>query len=104
MNLGTKPETGKDAVPVPASPGEYYPSFTLSDKLAEEFLEQFDLKVGEGGEACIHFKLCGMSDQQYGKSVTIEIHELTGDDEESEHEKPTYRGFSKKLMAGMNQE
>lgn len=77
MNLGQK---GKDlSGPVSISDSKNkvsYPSFTLRDDVAKDFLASYDCKIGDELTATIKLKVSGLRQDQFGSSVEFEALDL----------------------------
>ena len=79
MKLGHKlPEPGSvSAMPVgPAKAKMHYPSFSIRDADFVKFTGKHPHKVGQEGTATIKYRCSGHSDQEYGKSIDFEVHEM----------------------------
>jgi len=85
MDLGKKIEKGEDGLPVSSvagAPDVSYPSFSLNDKVAEEFEKQCDCKMGDTLTATVKLKVTGYSDDQIGKRVQLDVLSLDNVSEE----------------------
>jgi hypothetical protein len=93
MDLGTKSKNGPE--PATVKPQEKskvnYPSFNLNDEKATAFLKESDAEVGDTFTATVTLEVTGIRDDQYGKSVTLDVRSMDdisegegGEDEDAE--------------------
>jgi hypothetical protein len=91
MNLGQKRPSGEIAVPQKSTePKETFPGFNLNDKIADEFLKEYDCDLGDKITATVKLRVSSLRKDEYGNSIGFEV--LTLDDievvgEEEENEK-----------------
>jgi len=86
MDLGTKVKE-TDAVSVPEPPsGTRYPGFTLSDDVVDQLTDECPCEVGDTLTATVKLKVTGMTDQEYGKSLSFDVlsMEVDGEPEKAE--------------------
>ena len=114
MDLGTKKESSESGALVPAAPDMpkiSYPSFTLNDKVAEDFHKECpDCKLGEELTATVKLKVTSYRVDRYGKSVGFDVVSLddisetpSGESEDDSEEK--ILGYKrKKPVAGSESE
>lgn len=75
MDLGTKRNKEGGLAPAsPKLPDKSYPSFTLNDKVAEEFCDEYtDYKIGDEVTAKVKLKLTSLRQDGYGHSVGFDV-------------------------------
>lgn len=78
IDLGTEPPDFSKTEPVSPERGKTrYPSFNLSDKVAEQFKKECgDCDVDQVYTACVKIKISGMTNNEYGKSITVDVLEM----------------------------
>ena len=79
MYLGTKPT---DTEGIPESPSDIrYPGFTLSNDLVDQLTDECPCEVGDTITATVKLKVTGMSDQEFGKSLSLDVLSMKVDGE-----------------------
>jgi hypothetical protein len=77
MNLGQKRPSGELVSPQKSDePKETFPSFTLSDKIADAFLKEYDCDLGDEITAKVKLKVSSLRKDEYGNSVGFEMRTL----------------------------
>lgn len=98
MDLGNTPKMSEPATLAasPEKPKVSYPGFNLNDDVATQFLKDNpDIKLGDECAATVKLKVTSLRQDQYGKSIGFDVHELddvteeTAEDEQAEDENGT---------------
>ena len=112
MKLGQKPETGSElkATAQVEAPKEYFPGFSLNDKLVDEFLNEHDAKIGEEFTATVRLKTTRLSMESYGKSIGFDMLELNDisekkfEDKSGEEQFAQLRGEAEAMDGGKRED
>lgn len=93
MDLGRKqPESGPlSAAPAEASkPKISYPGFSLSDKVATQFTDEHEPKLGNEYTATVRLCVTSLTADEYGNRVQFDIKSLDGVKEEGKESEDDY--------------
>jgi len=95
---------------MPTSPKKHtsYPSFNLSDEVAQKFSEEYDCEVGDELTATVKLRVSGIRKDEYGHSLTFDVVSLDnvqeqGDAEKSDEPDEEEKTLGYKRPAGKNE-